>query len=195
MINLPAVCRNCGLTFNSGIVIDKALSSSFVGNKSQCPQCGNMAEILDATTDDQGNLHFSKTAYDVLSSPAVDPATLEKLKKIIFQQQNKGKPSKEEFIKAIQVEVPELSGLADILVPTNPSELYGLLTFILTLVMFLQAIPESEKAVDPIVINNFYGTENPEASAYNAAYQSGALRRKDPCPCGSGKKFKNCHGN
>ena len=81
------------------------------------------------------------------------------------------------------------------MVPTNPGEFYGLLTFILTLVMFLQLIGGSKKAVDPVIINNFYGNENPEISAYNAAYQSGALRRKDPCPCGSGKKFKNCHGN
>jgi len=30
--------------------------------------------------------------------------------------------------------------------------------------------------------------------AYQAAYEQSRVKRKDSCPCGSGKKFKNGHG-
>jgi uncharacterized protein YecA (UPF0149 family) len=34
------------------------------------------------------------------------------------------------------------------------------------------------------------GPQRPQSSASNAA----KVGRNDPCPCGSGKKYKKCHG-
>ena len=195
MVNLPAVCRSCGLTFGSGIVVENTRNSAFYGNTAECPNCGSMAEILDATTDDQGRLHFSKSAYDVLNSPAVDPTTLEKLKKIVARQQKAQKPSKKALVEEIKQEAPEASGLADLLVPTNAGEFYAFLGFLIALIMFLQTMRNANKKSDSTVINNFFYASEPEKAAFFAAYRQGGLKRKDPCPCGSGKKFKNCHGD
>ena len=194
MVNLPAVCKNCGCTFGSGIVVENCSNSSFIGNKAKCPKCGHMADILDATTDSQGNLHFSKSAFKVLNSPAVDSTTLEKLKTIIAKQQKTEKPHKENLIQSIRDETPEISELAELLTPTNAGEFYGLLSFLIALIIFIQTMRNSSKEPAPVIINNFNGAGCSEETIYNAGYQAGALRRKSPCPCGSGKKYKNCHG-
>jgi len=52
----------------------------------------------------------------------------------------------------------------------------------------------SLKEPNPTIINNFYNSCTPENEAYKAAYAQSGIKRKDLCPCGSGKKFKNCHG-
>jgi preprotein translocase subunit SecA len=38
------------------------------------------------------------------------------------------------------------------------------------------------------------GTPNQEAVRQQPAVSEKTVGRNDPCPCGSGKKFKNCHG-
>lgn len=195
MVNLPAVCKKCGFSFGSGIVIENCSNSTFTGNTSQCPKCGGVAEILDCTTDSSGNLHFAKSAFNVLSSPAVAYDTLDKLKVIIVEQQKTEKKEAGDFIKAIELEVPELSDLTNLIVPANPSDFYSMLGFLLTLVLFIQTMRSSNKQPEATIINNYYGSQDSEKSAYEAAHKSGGLNRKDLCPCGSGKKFKNCHGD
>jgi len=194
MVNLPAVCRSCGFTFGSGIVVENCANSSFYGNTSRCPKCGSVAEILDATTDESGTLSFSQSAYNVLTSPAVSPDTLDRLKFLVAQQQKEDLAKLQEFIREIEVELPELSTLKDLLVPKNAGEFYGMLGFILTLIVFIQTMRASKKQPVPTVVNNYYGYGDPEEAAYLAAHQAGGLKRKALCPCGSGKKFKNCHG-
>ena len=49
-----------------------------------------------------------------------------------------------------------------------------------------------------LVLNNMnisnQGSINPEEkNLFNAPPKK--IGRNDPCPCGSGKKYKNCHGN
>lgn len=205
MVNLPAVCGKCGCTFGSGFVMVGCRNSSFTGNKSQCPKCGYMASVLDGHTDSQGKLHFAKSAYNILASPSVAPNTLVKLKSIIAQQQQKEQQQEEQqseneevasFVEMIQSEIPELSGLKDLFVPSNAGEFYGMLSFILALIVFIQTMSFFNKQPTPTIINNYYGSDgDPEKSGYEAAHKSGALKRKSLCPCGSGKKFKNCHGS
>lgn len=36
---------------------------------------------------------------------------------------------------------------------------------------------------------------NPAASAFGGSANNQALRRNDPCPCGSGLRYKHCHGS
>ena len=196
MINLPAVCKKCGLTFPSGIAIgNNCSSSSFKDNKTSCPQCGSISDILDCTTDTEGKLHFSKSAYEVLSNPAVANDTLEKLKVIIATQQKSETKSAKTVIETIKKEIPELDGLTNLLTPQNAGEFYSMLGFILTLILFIQAMRSANKQPNTTVINNYYGAPDYEQAAYQATYESGGLKRKDICPCGSGKKFKNCHGD
>ena len=37
-------------------------------------------------------------------------------------------------------------------------------------------------------------SREPVAAGVAAAVASGKVGRNDPCPCGSGKKYKRCHG-
>ena len=47
-----------------------------------------------------------------------------------------------------------------------------------------------------LVLNNIR-VENKKESAKNDVNEpiNKKIGRNDPCPCGSGKKFKHCHGN
>ncbi|NNL98563.1 MAG: preprotein translocase subunit SecA [Acidimicrobiia bacterium] len=57
----------------------------------------------------------------------------------------------------------------------------------------VQVVQESRPQVSPqatptAVTTNLSGTKKPQADA------SGKIGRNEPCPCGSGKKYKRCHG-
>ena len=58
--------------------------------------------------------------------------------------------------------------------------------------------PKSDPVVrrEPTVIGGGRGVQNafnsPAANAGPTDWSS--VKRNDPCPCGSGKKFKKCHG-
>jgi preprotein translocase subunit SecA len=56
--------------------------------------------------------------------------------------------------------------------------------------------PPKQNAVtkaDPIITNRG-GTRQPGKPAGGQPTDWSAVGRNDPCPCGSGKKFKKCHG-
>jgi preprotein translocase subunit SecA len=57
----------------------------------------------------------------------------------------------------------------------------------------VQVVQEQRPQVSPQarptgVTTNLSGTKKPQADA------SGKIGRNEPCPCGSGKKYKRCHG-
>ena len=55
---------------------------------------------------------------------------------------------------------------------------------------------EKNKAPQPISEDNLLTIISAGEEAMSPTLHRGdrRLRRNDPCPCGSGKKFKNCHG-
>ena len=191
MTDVPALCNSCGFVFHSGFSIG---ANSTVSNcLTKCPKCGSTVDI-NAHTDSKGNLQlFSITAFRVLTSTAVPTQELDKFKSLI-KGNTKEKKEKAEFIETIKQELPELEEITNLLVPTNTGEFYSFLSFLLALITFVILMRGSSKQPNPTIINNFYNTNNPEGEAYKAAYEQSGIKRKDPCPCGSGKKFKNCHG-
>ncbi|WAK01274.1 SEC-C metal-binding domain-containing protein [Methylobacter sp. YRD-M1] len=203
MVDIPAHCNNCGHSFYSGYSVEGR--NSLVSNcKTQCPKCGSMVDV-NAATDNEGNLHllFARTAFHVLSSQALQPQDLTKFKTCLLKSKTtekavktteKTEQEKTKFIETIQQELPEFDEITKLLKPTNAGEFYGLLSFLLALVTFMMLMRGSNKEPSPVIINNFYNTKDPENEAYKAAYEQSGIKRKDSCPCGSGKKFKNCHG-
>lgn len=191
MTDVPAFCNNCGYIFHSGFAIGP---NSVVSDcLTKCPKCGNAVDV-NATTDSKGNLQlFSKTAFRVLTGVAVPTQDLDKFKSII-KNNTKERTDKSEFIETIRQELPELDEITNLLVPTNAGEFYSFLSFLLALITFVILMRGSSKEPSPTIINNFYGAKDPEGEAYKAAYEQSGIKRKDTCPCGSGKKFKNCHG-
>ena len=158
-----------------------------------CPKCKNRV-ALEAQTDSQGNIHqFSTTAFRVLTSSSLHPQELDKFKGLI-KSSKVAKTEKSDFIETIRQELPELDEITNLLVPTNAGEFYSFLNVLIALITFITLIRGSSSEPSPSVINNFYNTGDPEGEAYKAAHEQSGIKRKDSCPCGSGKKFKNCHG-
>ena len=54
--------------------------------------------------------------------------------------------------------------------------------------------PKKEKAVrrDPVVVTG--GRQLSQSAGATGPIDWSTVGRNDPCPCGSGKKFKKCHG-
>jgi hypothetical protein len=191
--DLMAFCNKCGYSFHSGFSLGANSTVSNCG--SACPNCKNVV-TLNAQTDENGNFkNFSKLAFATLTAASFPIYDLEKLKDLIKVKPNKSDISSErELVEVIKQEIPELDELTNLLVPTNAGEFYGFLSFLLALVTFIIVMRGSNKEPSQTIINNFYGASEPENEAYKAAYEQSAIKRKDLCPCGSGKKFKNCHG-
>ena len=191
---ITVTCKKCGNNVNSGIYLggrNNKISNCLI----ECPYCMDMIP-LDAETDNEGDLHiFAKTAYMVLNTATLPTWELENLKELIkIQRSQQHIEQKDEFIETLRQELPDVEDITDLLVPTNAGEFYSFLGFLLALVTFVILMRGSSKESSPTVINNFYNCKNPESEAYSAAYEQSGIKRKDQCPCGSGKKFKNCHG-
>jgi preprotein translocase subunit SecA len=54
--------------------------------------------------------------------------------------------------------------------------------------------PTGPGGAAPIPSNGAVATREPVGAGVAAAVASGKVGRNDPCPCGSGKKYKRCHG-
>ena len=55
---------------------------------------------------------------------------------------------------------------------------------------WLYGLPQWKKLYDEETLKKFYL----EAKKMNTIVKPKKIGRNDPCPCGSGKKFKKCHG-
>jgi hypothetical protein len=98
------------------------------------------------------------------------------LKDVLTLAQKEGSAPEVVAERAVQA-APELSTIRDLLIPKTPGDFYSLLALVIAFVTFLQSM-KSGRPAPTTVVNNFFG----------------GVRRKDPCPCQSGKKFRNCHG-
>ena len=61
----------------------------------------------------------------------------------------------------------------------------------------LDDVPNDEELFDDVdeqQIKTLHANQPSALSAAPAQAQEQAISRNSPCPCGSGKKFKHCHG-
>jgi preprotein translocase subunit SecA len=58
----------------------------------------------------------------------------------------------------------------------------------------VEAVEEQRRQADDTPKNFEHESPNQEAQPQTAARQGPKVGRNDPCPCGSGKKYKQCHG-
>ena len=75
------------------------------------------------------------------------------------------------------------------------NDMIGSIEFDVTRLMMKAQIHEQERPRTERAINTT-ATRNISAKAPNMPENTDLsnVKRNDPCPCGSGKKFKNCHG-
>jgi preprotein translocase subunit SecA len=55
--------------------------------------------------------------------------------------------------------------------------------------------PDAVTKTDPVITNRGTGRPTGKGGSGQTPGDWSAVGRNDPCPCGSGKKFKKCHGS
>jgi hypothetical protein len=200
------MCKN-GHFFESGTGFDPGDTgvtvTLTVGSAPRiCPECGASARVLG------GSYHIAKDTIELLQGPERTVSELERLRDILREGRESG-ANPEEVRRAVQREFPGWGqALTQLLVPKTPGEFYGLLSLIVAIIGVLLAYERSEQARDAEpdqIINNITVVQEaapvpgqpqvtPSAAGPTNPAHGERIGRNEPCPCGSGQKFKKCHG-
>ncbi len=211
MPEIPAVCNNCGSFYPSGTGFDAGNTGVTVTltvptrpASRPCPVCGGNGRRLGGAWD------IVENTIRLLEGPERTVSELERLAGILREAQERG-ANLEEVRSSVEREFPGWGQqLAKLLVPKTPSDLAAYLMLIL---MVIQMASQAKQTDGPVhieadqVINNITVQTpapptpppttttnrgiNPSSEQYGTGRRVG---RNDPCPCGSGLKYKRCHG-
>lgn len=172
--HMPAYCPTCKLTFYSGFSFG-GRRTLLKGNKTQCPNCHRSVALPDGVFDfidgmmkvsesGSGREELAKMA-GILTAARTHQATPEQIKTEIAA----AGPGFESLIRFV------------------PNDSVALATWILVVIACIQILLGEKPSVTNID-QRVTVQQTPNA---NPAVAPG---RNDSCPCGSGKKFKKCHG-
>lgn len=195
MRQIPAKCGNCGYLFPSGYGVDPGVTGVEVSMKgwesapvsTPCPMCGRRRGRVLA-----GEFEFVKDTMKFLSGPESTVKELERLVAFLREAQERG-ASADEILTTVDAEEPTLSPIIRKLLADRPArmELAAWLSILIAILTALWTNSREEPEPSQVI----YNTNN-----YNVTVQTppadrvGKVGRNAPCPCGSGKKFKKCHG-
>jgi hypothetical protein len=198
MSNVPVVCDNCGGLFSTRSIINAPGATFSDVTFGPCPYCGGDGHVPD------GTYSFVGDVTRLLQAPQRTVDELRRLAHILENAQERGADTEE--IKAeIERETPEFASLTDLL-PRNRAELYAFIALILMIIQMLQSTPGNipDINIDPdIVVNATIQQQSrppmsqPHTERHtheNSPRRVAKVGRNDVCPCGSGKKYKYCHG-
>jgi len=162
-----------------------------------CPHCGGTGHIPDGVYD------VTAEGIRVVATSANSADSLAKLRQLLEEAHSKHL-SAEETAAAIEREVPEFRPLAQLARRLKGVPFLTWVALLMAAVSIIQAeiadrhIAEIEGKVDQIYQHVVAEAARPGRgpSSVASAPRSEAPRvgRNDPCPCGSGKKYKRCHG-
>jgi hypothetical protein len=140
----------------------------------QCPNCKSHNAIVSIPALENFVAHLQAV-----------PAAFDQLPKLkaILEDANHRKSAHTDVFALIEQQLPDLAQVKDLLVPKTPGDFYGLLTFVVGFLAWLQSRKPAKQSPS-VVINNYFNELDPFRNA----------KPNDRCPCGSGKKFKKCHG-
>lgn len=157
-----------------------------------CPMCRRRRGRVLA-----GEFEFVKDTMKFLSGPQSTVKDLERLAEFLRDAQESNATA-DEIQERAGKEAPEVSSLIKRLLSNKPArmELAVWFAIVATLLAPLIETGISAMADSPEPSQVIYETNN-----YNVTIQAPSndgvskVGRNDPCPCGSGKKFKKCHGD
>lgn len=196
---LPAVCPRDGAVFGSGFAVGGEGSVTMQGGKAgPCPVCGGWGEVPD------GFYKLLGDTLEVVASSGYSRAQIGRVIKIL-EGVRTGEPDPDHVAEALKAEAPEIANVVSrLLKPKNAGEFYALIAVLLMVLTILHGeLATSPKAPSPTaemiakaiteVQQNPRATVPPQSAP---APPAPPIRpgRNDPCPCGSGLKFKRCHG-
>ena len=134
-------------------------------------------------------------AIELIGGPSATIENLQKLDELLRNARAAG-VGPEQIEKKIAEDIPSFSKLADLL-PRTRGELYAFIAIILTVIgLALQARSNSDSPDITVnqVINNVTNEINITSNVTTYKREEPKVGRNEPCPCGSGKKYKKCHG-
>lgn len=197
---IPAECGNCGYLYPSGYGFDPAdtgveVSMTVFENaevEEPCPMCGRHRGRVLAVEH-----QFVRGAEGLLRGSG----ELDLLAGFLRGARERN-ASDEEMREAASEEAPALSGLVERLLDARP-ERVELTTWHALLSATIRALGTGgdEGRVQPaqVIYDSVNGynvtTVQPSPTADAARSEAKKVGRNDPCPCGSGKKYKKCHGS
>lgn len=202
MARLPAICDQCGTTFPSGVEMAGGCHNNlFTGFKAgPCPKCGGAGSIPDGIYGVlDGLIQFAHAGE-------FPQRRLEMLGDIAIAAQ-KGGWSADQFKDEAEKRAPGAAKLLSWL-PTNKAEWMAAIGLVLaalqllqsgsgyTLKDLIQADTQQASAVTAAraAAASQSRIHQPQPAARPAARRAHKIGRNDPCPCGSGTKYKRCHG-
>ena len=94
----------------------------------------------------------------------------------------------------VNLELPHGVGVAGILATEFPAGSIGF-----GAIVGMDVICHGDLAITNVAGNTWFSFRTPSCEAIDYVVEANRMRfvgvgRNDPCPCGSGKKFKKCHG-
>jgi hypothetical protein len=216
--NIGALCSQCGLRFSTGMSIgSEARNIVFRGNGTSCPRCGSLQAIPDLAVDENGQIHFIKEAYRILTGPAVSREDIERVAEIARQAQSGAldPASASERVGAVN---PAFAKLRKLLVPTDAGAFYQLVGVLLALATLLLTLSTTPTVINQTIINQVIQqgstptpareqtTRTPPRGSPAKVRQRHApgAPKKSPrrgtvkgwenrrCTCGSGKRSRKC---
>lgn len=203
----PAICDNCHIIFPvTGIHIAGGTFET-AGAKTICPKCGGTAFFIAGIYR-----HMGDALHGVLHKGGIE--ALQRLVEFLKDAQ-RNNLSQEQVATEIAKTVPELSPWADSL-PKTTKALDKLLYVAIGSITAILASSNSNPTEDDIKkyikqeIQNISLTQDvtqdvtqeqgqeqgqkQNITINNFVQQNPKIGRNQDCPCGSGKKFKKCHG-
>ena len=204
---IPAECGNCGYLYPSGYGFDPAdtgieVSMTVFENaevSEPCPMCGRRRSRVLA-----GEHQLVRDAEKLLHDSPGDAAELDRLMEFL-RGSRRSSGSADGVRERAGEQAPELLGLVESLLDAS-SPRVGLSTWHDLLIATLQALKArsdggSNGHVHPSRV--IYGSVNrynittvtPSVPTQHQQHEAHKVGRNDPCPCGSGKKYKKCHGS
>jgi hypothetical protein len=132
VIDVPALCGNCGGVFSSGIVADGSTNITIAGFRATCPYCGGVGAIPEGSYD------FIGETIHVLAATPYSREQLERIRTILSELKDKEASTSEDVAAALEGEAPELARIIrERLVPRTAADLYTLLTLLLGIVTII----------------------------------------------------------
>lgn len=192
MSMLPAFCENCGTVFSSGLFLEGKGAIISGCTAGPCPNCGGTGHIPSGVFDFIGNTIKILTTTD---SSVVDYSRLARM----LASARKERLSSQVVADQIRKELPQFAGISELLRPKTCADTLGWATLLIaTISLIVQMIQGrqdmSRISVDQVITQSFNQTLQMQVFTGNQRVKSKGVGRNDPCPCGSGKKYKKCCG-
>lgn len=203
---LPAFCDRCGAVFPSGIYAGDGATLN-INNVSSgtCPRCGGTIRMKNGVFNVVNGVISEIKKNNYSKEDLVELVDI--LKSLQHNENSEPELTKEETNR--------YSWIFRFL-PENLGDKIAIIAIIIDVILSFSSQPTINYNIDidveQVIQNNYYDTDNQGSfKNLNTRYTEPNRKmkpigkrnphikqekpgRNDPCPCGSGKKYKKCHG-